>query len=292
MSTFAFSHQFSQHWLQTLPAVKNAIIQELSDIATLLQPETDLANYEFSVPKLDLHLDEILTQEKARLAKLQAERQEQERLENERLAKEQLAKEQAENERQEALRREKLREENERREQIRLEKAQLEQQRLQRENSEKQQNSQAGAKEEDLETSQISTEQQAEQEKLREELLAIARNEQPYPEYEHPQEIQKIQQLSNELPNPIKDPNNEALPTVNQVHTPTHFSSATHALVNINPTPTHATIKQEITQNLTQQMEDYIQESTQIMRDDLKIWLESEVEKQLTERGKEIENAN
>lgn len=115
MSSFAFSHQFSQRWLATHPPVKYAIIQELDDIATLLQPETDLNDYEFAVPNLQVHIENLLADEKQRTEK--------ERIEAERI--EQL--------RQEAIRREELKREQERQEAIRLEKEALEQQRLARE---------------------------------------------------------------------------------------------------------------------------------------------------------------
>lgn len=115
MSSFSFTHQFSQRWLATYPPVKYAIIQELDDIATLLQPETQLNDYEFAVPNLHDHVQNLLVQEQ--------ERQEIGRIEAERI--EQL--------RQEAVRREELKREQEHQEKIRQEKEALEQQRLARE---------------------------------------------------------------------------------------------------------------------------------------------------------------
>lgn len=52
MSGFAFSHQFSQRWLATPTAIKHTIMQELADIHTLLQPETELENFSFQVDNL------------------------------------------------------------------------------------------------------------------------------------------------------------------------------------------------------------------------------------------------
>lgn len=118
MSSFAFSHQFSQRWLATHPPVKYAIIQELDDIATLLQPETELHDYEFTVPNLHEHIESLMVEEN--------KRKEKERIEAERI--EQL--------RQEAIRREEIKREQERQEKIRLEKEALEQQRLAREREE------------------------------------------------------------------------------------------------------------------------------------------------------------
>ena len=66
MSGFAFSHQFSKRWLTTPTPVKHAIIQELDDIAELLQPETDLDSYQFSVPNLHETIENLLAIERAR----------------------------------------------------------------------------------------------------------------------------------------------------------------------------------------------------------------------------------
>ena len=76
MSGFAFSPQFSQRWLATPPAVKHTIMQELGDIITLLQPETELENYHFTVDSLHDSVEDLMQQE--------ALRQEQVRLEAER----------------------------------------------------------------------------------------------------------------------------------------------------------------------------------------------------------------
>lgn len=52
MSGFAFSHQFSQRWFATPTAIKHTIMQELADIHTLLQPETELESFSFQVDNL------------------------------------------------------------------------------------------------------------------------------------------------------------------------------------------------------------------------------------------------
>lgn len=156
MSGFAFSHQFSKRWLATPTPVKHAIIQELDDIVTLLYPDTDLDEYQFSVPNLHDKVEELLAIERDHQEKLQAQarereleeqrleqerwekhRLEQERLETERLEIERLEKERLEQQRLEAERLKQERREAEHLEQQRLEQAQLtqenEQERLQRE---------------------------------------------------------------------------------------------------------------------------------------------------------------
>lgn len=89
MSGFAFSHQFSKRWLATPTPVKHAIIQELDDIVTLLYPDTDLDEYEFSVPNLHDKVEELLAIERDHQEKLQAQARERE-LEQQRLEQERL----------------------------------------------------------------------------------------------------------------------------------------------------------------------------------------------------------
>ena len=89
MSGFAFSHQFSKRWLATPTPVKHAIIQELNDIVTLLYPDTDLDEYEFSVPNLHDKVEELLAIERDHQEKLQAQARERE-LEEQRLEQERL----------------------------------------------------------------------------------------------------------------------------------------------------------------------------------------------------------
>lgn len=95
MSSFAFSHQFSQRWLATPAPVKQTIIQELDDIVTLLQPDTDLERYQFSTPNLHTHIEDLIAIEHQRLAQIEADERQKQREEQERMAQ------QAEQQRQE-----------------------------------------------------------------------------------------------------------------------------------------------------------------------------------------------
>lgn len=99
MSGFAFSHQFSHRWLATPPPVKQTIIQELDDIVTLLQPETDLESYRFSVPNLHDKVEQLMAIEAIRQEKLLAEERKREREEQERLEQQRIAQEKLEQER-------------------------------------------------------------------------------------------------------------------------------------------------------------------------------------------------
>lgn len=82
MAQVAFSHQFSHRWSNAPQAVKEALLQEFEDIMLLLEADTDLENFEFSVPDLHAHIDainaEIRAEKEAEL--LENERQEAERL--------------------------------------------------------------------------------------------------------------------------------------------------------------------------------------------------------------------
>lgn len=92
MSQVAFSHQFSHRWSNAPQPVKEALFQEFDDIVRLLEAETDLDSFEFTVPDLHEHIEAIYAEVEAEraAARLQAEQLEAERLEAERLEYEKL----------------------------------------------------------------------------------------------------------------------------------------------------------------------------------------------------------
>ena len=102
MSSYSFSHQFYQRWTCAPDPIRASIIQELTDITTLLQHETPFETFVFSTHDLDAHLDNLYENHEAEqaIAKAIAEKQakeraaaEKERLEEEqRLEKEKQAK--------------------------------------------------------------------------------------------------------------------------------------------------------------------------------------------------------
>src|SRR5690606_42948 len=103
MSSYSFSHQFYQRWTCAPDPVRASIIQDLTDITTLLPHDTPSATFVFSTHDLDAHLDTLYENHEAEqaIAKAIAEKQakeraaaEKERLEEEqRLEKERLEKE-------------------------------------------------------------------------------------------------------------------------------------------------------------------------------------------------------
>ena len=105
MSSYSFSHQFYQRWTCAPDPVRASIIQELTDITTLLQHDTPFETFVFSTHDLDAHLDTLYENHEAEqaIAKAIAEKQAQERAaaEKERLEEEQrLEKERLEKEKQ------------------------------------------------------------------------------------------------------------------------------------------------------------------------------------------------
>lgn len=105
MAQVAFSHQFSHRWSNAPQAVKDALLQEFEDIMLLLDADTDLENFEFTVPDLHSHIDAINAEVAAEkeAARLEAERLEAERLEAETAEFEALEAERLLNEEQQAL---------------------------------------------------------------------------------------------------------------------------------------------------------------------------------------------
>lgn len=314
MSGFAFSHQFSKRWLATPTPVKHAIIQELDDIVTLLYPDTDLDEYEFSVPNLHDKVEELLAIERDHQEKLQAQAREREleeqRLEQERLEQHRLEQERLENKRLET----------ERLETERLEKERLEQQRL-----EQIQLTQENEKERQAQEERLQRERQAEDDAaiaLLEQERAIAKQAhlakqsnpaQPATQlstgsieganHQLDEQAQTtdtatsdvtIERHRSEMVYAIDHTDNidnfaEPLADVPTAAVMTHETRVTDPLADIdNPsiatTPTIEQIKQDIVKQLQDYIDNYLLESMTLMNEDLNQWLKTEVEKQLTVR--------
>lgn len=127
MSSYSFSHQFYQRWTRAPEQIRAAIVQELTDITTLLQTDTPFESFTFSLPDLDAHLDELYSVYEAEqaaakeLADKQAEQRaaaEKQRLAEEKKAADEKARAAAKIEREEAKRQE---------EKLQIERAQKEQ---------------------------------------------------------------------------------------------------------------------------------------------------------------------
>ena len=317
MSGFAFSHQFSKRWLATPTPVKHAIIQELDDIVTLLYPDTDLDEYQFSVPNLHDKVEELLAIERDHQEKLQAQLRERE-LEEQRLEQERLEKHRLEQERLE----------NKRLETERLEKERLEQQRLEQQRLEQTQLTQENEKERQAQEERLQRERQAQDDAaiaLLEQERAIAKQAHLAKQSNPPQPATQLSTGSIEGANHQLDEQAQSTDTATSdvtierhrsemvyaidhtdtadntdniaepladdptVAVMTHETSVTHPLADIdNPsiatTPAIEQIKQDIVKQLQGYIDNYLLESMTLMNEDLNQWLKTEVEKQLTVR--------
>ena len=311
MSGFAFSHQFSKRWLATPTPVKHAIIQELDDIVTLLYPDTDLDEYEFSVPNLHDKVEELLAIERDHQEKLQAQARERE-LEEQRLEQERLAQHRLEQERLE----------NKRLETERLEKERLEQQRLEQQRLEQAQLTQENEKERQAQEERLQRERQAQDDAaiaLLEQERAIAKqahlakqSNPPQPatqlstgsiegaNHELDEQAQStdaatsdvtIERHRSEMVYAIDHTDNIAEPLADDptAAVVTHETRVTDPLADTdNPsiatTPAIEQIKQDIVKQLQGYIDNYLLESMTLMNEDLNQWLKTEVEKKLTVR--------
>jgi len=294
MSGFAFSHQFSKRWLATPTPVKHAIIQELDDIVTLLYPDTDLDEYEFSVPNLHDKVEELLAIERDHQEKLQAQAREREleeqRLEQERLEIEHWEKERLEKERLEQIQ---LTQENEKERQAQEERLQRERQAqddaaialLEQERAIAKQAHLAKQANPPRPATQLSTgsteganhelDEQAQTTDTATSDITIERHRS-----EMVYAIDHTDTADN-IAEPLADDPTAAVMT--------HETSVTDPLADIdNPsiatTPAIEQIKQDIVKQLQGYIDNYLLESMTLMNEDLNQWLKTEVEKQLTVR--------
>ena len=316
MSGFAFSHQFSKRWLATPTPVKHAIIQELDDIVTLLYPDTDLDEYQFSVPNLHDKVEELLAIERDHQEKLQAQARERE-LEEQRLEQERLAQQQLEQERLEIERLEKERLEQQRLEQQRLEQAQLTQEneqerqaqeeRLQRERQAQDDAAIALLEQERAIAKQAHLAQQANPTQPETQLstgsIDVATHELGLDEQAQSTDTATsdvtIERHRSEMVYAI-DHTDTADNTDNFAEAEPLADDPTAAVMaqetrvtdpladtdnpSIATTPAIEQIKQDIVKQLQGYIDNYLLESMTLMNEDLNQWLKTEVEKQLTVR--------
>ncbi len=321
MSGFAFSHQFSKRWLATPTPVKHAIIQELDDIVTLLYPDTDLDEYEFSVPNLHDKVEELLAIERDHQEKLQAQLRERE-LEEQRLEQERLAQHRLEQERLE----------NKRLETERLEKERLEQQRLEAERLKQERHEAEHLEQQRLEQAQLTQENEQERQAQDDAAIALLEQERAIAKQAHLAKQANPAKLATQLSTgsieganhqldeqaqskdtatsdvTIERHRSEMVYAIDHTDTAdntdkiaepladdptaalmTHETRVTDPLVDIaNPsiatTPAIEQIKQDIVKQLQGYIDNYLLESMTLMNEDLNQWLKTEVEKQLTVR--------
>lgn len=305
MSGFAFSHQFSKRWLATPTPVKHAIIQELDDIVTLLHPDTDLDEYQFSVPNLHDKVEELLAIERDHQEKLQAQAREREleeqRLEQERWEKHRLEQECLETERLEIERLEKERLEQQRLEQQCLEQAQLTQE------NEKERQAQDDAAIAALEQERAIAKQAhlAKQSNPAKPATQLSTGSIEGANHQLDEQAQSTDTATSDVT--IERHRSEMVYAIDHTDTTDNFAEAepladdpiaavmaqetrvTDPLADTdNPsiatTPAIEQIKQDIVKQLQGYIDNYLLESMTLMNEDLNQWLKTEVEKQLTVR--------
>ena len=277
MSGFAFSHQFSKRWLATPTPVKHAIIQELDDIVTLLYPDTDLDEYEFSVPNLHDKVEELLAIERDHQERLQAQAREREleeqRLEQEKLEQHRLELERLEKERQaqaERLQRERRAQDDAAIALLEQERAIAKQAHLAKQSNPPQPATQLSTG--SIEGANHELDEQAQSTDTATSDITIER---------HRSEIVYAIDHTDNFAEPLADD-----PTVAVM---TQETRVTEPLADIdNPsiatTPAIEQIKQDIVKQLQGYIDNYLLESMTLMNEDLNQWLKTEVEKQLTVR--------
>lgn len=283
MSGFAFSHQFSKRWLATPTPVKHAIIQELDDIVTLLYPDTDLDEYEFSVPNLHDKVEELLAIERDHQERLQAQAREREleeqRLEQEKLEQHRLELERLEKERQaqaERLQRERRAQDDAAIALLEQERAIAKQAHLAKQANPAQPATQLSTG--SIEAANHQLDQQAQSMDTATSDITIERHRS---EIVYAIDHTDTADNTDNFAEPLTDDPTAAVMT--------QETRVTEPLADIdNPsiatTPAIEQIKQDIVKQLQGYIDNYLLESMTLMNEDLNQWLKTEVEKQLTVR--------
>lgn len=261
MPSYSFSHQFYRQWTKTPETVRAAIVQELTDITTLLKTDTASKTFEFSLPDLDTHLDEMYhshrAQQAADKARADKEKAEQERLEQEKIETERLEKAQA----------------------------QEEQARIEKENAAQEQAKQAAVAKENAakRAQQAAIEQQpvATEEKQTADKTTDTEN--------------STDTILTEQAHTVDVDNNEAAQKTsanNQInahidHTPANAAPQT-ADKPMPSTPAYTDVKsnhEALIHELGVHIDDYLSEQMAQLSEDLKSWLRAEISRQLADKS-------
>lgn len=248
MSSYSFSPQFYQHWTSAPQAVRAAIVQELTDITTLLQTDTPFEDFVFSNHDLDAHLDDLYSAHDKQQA----------------VAREVADKEAAQKAEAEQQR---LAEES-------LEKERLEQQRLQEEKLQAKRNALEEKALAEAEQQETQVEQPADKQDSVTEVTKVA-------------EKAITETVKNEVdkdPNKSLAETKPNLANVNNINTIGDTAHAHSAIdLSLQDTELNAAHQQMI-QELEANIDDYLTEQMMQMSENLKSWLRAEVTRQLSEK--------
>ena len=267
MSSYSFSHQFYQRWTCAPDSIRTSIIQELTDITTLLKAETPFETFVFSTHDLDAHLDDLYENHEAEqaIAKAIAEKQvaEQAIAEQQRLEEEQKIKAAAEAKRQEEAR---LTEES----RLKEEAIKAENKRKQAENTQKEAETSA--------TDKTNTDNS---------VHAVSIND------SDTQKNTVGSKTISEHANTIVDEsinNDKTIKNDNSINAINNKASAAISLA-VKDTKLSVTHK-ELIHELEMQIDDYLSDQMMLMSENLKSWLRAEMTQHLSEQDKPVSNGN
>ncbi len=269
MSSYSFSHQFYQRWTCAPDPVRASIIQELTDITTLLQHDTPFETFVFSTHDLDAHLDDLYENHEAEqaIAKAIADKQAQQQAaaEKQRLEEEQrLEKERLEKEKEKEKEKQATAEDAKRKEEEKLKEAEAVQ-------KEQQQNEQ-------LDTNKDND--AGETEKLR----TASSAEESQGAVMSDTTKADIDDKATHESNHAADDNN-----IKTVIDKAVSDAAIH--LSLKDTKIGAT-QPELVRELEMHIDDYLSEQMMQISENLKSWLRAELAQHLTEPDKAISNDN
>ncbi|KAA0922009.1 hypothetical protein FQ082_12575 [Psychrobacter sp. ANT_H56B] len=272
MSSYSFSHQFYQRWTCAPEPIRASIIQELTDITTLLKAETPFETFVFSTHDLDAHLDDLYENHEAEqtIAKAIADKQAAEQLifEQQRLEEEQKIKAAEETKRQEEaqlkeasrLKEEALKEENKRKE---------------AENAQKQvgkETSLAAVEPDTTDTDKTNTDSIAN---------AIINNESDTEKHA------VAGKTISEHANAIDDDSIKNDSSINAINNKASLAISL-AVKDAKLSVTH----KDLIHELEMQIDDYLSDQMMLMSENLKSWLRAEMTQHLSEQDKNLSNGN
>lgn len=288
MSSYSFSHQFYQRWTCAPDSIRTSIIQELTDITTLLKAETPFETFVFSTHDLDAHLDDLYENHEAEqaIAKAIAEKQvaeqaiaEQQRLEEERKIKAAAA---AEAKRQEEAR---LTEES----RLKEEALKAENKRKQAENTQKEaeKETRLAANKNHLEATIKAETSATDKTNTDNSVHAVIIND------SDTQKNTVGSKTISEHAHAIVDKsinNDKTIKNDNSINAINNKASAAISLA-VKDTKLSVTHK-ELIHELEMQIDDYLSDQMMLMSENLKSWLRAEMTQHLSEQYKPVSNDN
>ena len=279
MSSYSFSHQFYQRWTCAPEPIRASIIQELTDITTLLKAETPFETFVFSTHDLDAHLDDLYENHEAEqaIAKAIADKQ----------AAEQLIFEQQRLEEQKI----KAAEETKRQEEAHLTKeSRLKEQALEEKNKHKEaENTQEEAEKETLladdknhlEVAIKLETADADETKIDDKVDTIINDESDNEEH-----IANSKTIS-EHANATDDDSIKNDSSINAINNKASLAISL-AVKDAKLSVTH----KDLIHELEMQIDDYLSDQMMLMSENLKSWLRAEMTQHLSEQDKNLSNGN